>query len=509
MTAIYREIIDPSEKSTICANILHALPKWFGNAEANAGFIRDVQRMPFFAATENGVAVGFIALDIFDEHTAEIHVMGVLPEYHRKGVGRQLVAHCEAYCLSQDVPVMTVKTLAGTHPSKSYAKTRRFYESLGFMPEKITKEWGEEQQCLHMRRLLDLRRAAPEDLARLFPIILSEYNSAWPQWFLDEKAALEQLLGPEHILRICHIGSTAVPGMTAKPTIDILLEIPESTDIEALIAVFPQPEYIALHPPDMPTPPPHLRIIKGYTPTGFAEKVYHIHVRYPGDHDELRFRDYLIADPEKAAEYAALKSRLRAQYTHDRDGYTSAKGEFVREVTEKARREAIELWDIYDGERRKTGRLHERGKHLAKGDYHLVVHVWIRNRRGEWLIDKRAPEKEVAPGIWETAGGSALAGESSLEAALREVREELGIALLPANGRLWRSMRRDHGYNDFCDIWLFEQEVSLSDIIFQPGETCDARWATADVIREMTREGSYFDTPYFEELAAGAGGAME
>lgn len=130
-----------------------------------------------------------------------------------------------------------------------------------------------------------------------------------------------------------------------------------------------------------------------------------------------------------------------------------------------------------------------------------MVHVWIRNGRGEWLIDKRSPEKDLAPNIWETTGGSALAGENSLEAALREAREELGIALSPEEGRLWRSLRRDdQRYRDFCDIWLFEREVPLESVVFQPGETCDARWASAETIREMMREGTYFHTPYFEEL---------
>lgn len=120
---------------------------------------------------------------------------------------------------------------------------------------------------------------------------------------------------------------------------DILLEILETANIDKLIASLPQPEYICLNPPDMPTPPPHLVFLKGYTPTGFAEKVYHIHVRYPGDWDELYFRDYLIAHPETAAEYAALKRSLYNEYEFNRDGYTAAKSAFVRSMTKKAREE--------------------------------------------------------------------------------------------------------------------------------------------------------------------------
>ena len=178
-----------------------------------------------------------------------------------------------------------------------------------------------------------------EELGRLYPIILSEYNPAWPRWYEEEKTAIEALLSPEMIVRLSHYGSTSVPGLLAKPTVDILLEIPESADVEALIAAFPSQEYISLYPPDGPSPPPHLTIIKGYMPTGFAEKVYHIHVCYPGAHDELYFRDYLIAHPKTAARYARLKRRLFRRYEHDRDGYTGAKGAFIRAVTKKAKLE--------------------------------------------------------------------------------------------------------------------------------------------------------------------------
>jgi GrpB-like predicted nucleotidyltransferase (UPF0157 family) len=127
----------------------------------------------------------------------------------------------------------------------------------------------------------------------------------------------------------------------AKPTVDILLEINEDTDINKLIAAMPSPEYICLNEAalTLPTPPSHLMFLKGYLPDGFAEKVYHIHVRYPGDWDELYFRDYLIAHPETAAEYATLKVKLHKDFEYDRDGYTDAKGEFIRAVTEKAREE--------------------------------------------------------------------------------------------------------------------------------------------------------------------------
>ena len=176
-----------------------------------------------------------------------------------------------------------------------------------------------------------------ERLSRIYPILLREYNPAWAAWFTEEKTNLERLIGVEYIARISHFGSTSVPGLTAKPTVDILLEIQECTNIDHLISALPSPEYICLNPPDMPTPPPHLMFLKGYLPDGFAEKVYHIHVRYLDDPDEFYFRDYLIAHPDAAAEYAELKHRLFQDYEHDRNGYTGAKTNFIRSITKKAK----------------------------------------------------------------------------------------------------------------------------------------------------------------------------
>jgi GrpB-like predicted nucleotidyltransferase (UPF0157 family) len=177
-----------------------------------------------------------------------------------------------------------------------------------------------------------------ERQARIYPIILSEYNPAWPQWFAEEKANLEQLIGIENIARISHFGSTSVPGLTAKPTVDILLEIATTVDIEELIASLPNKEYICLRK-EGNSLSEHDRVmfLKGYLSDGFADKVFHIHVRYPGNYDELHFRDYLIAHPETAAEYADLKRNLFKDYEHDRDGYTAAKGGFIREITQKAK----------------------------------------------------------------------------------------------------------------------------------------------------------------------------
>ena len=86
---------------------------------------------------------------------------------------------------------------------------------------------------------------------------------------------------------------------------------------------------------------------KGYTEKGFAEKVYHLHIRLPHDHDELYFLSYLQMHPAIAKEYETLKLHLWKRYPHDRDGYTEAKTDFIRTYTERAKREYGNRWEWY------------------------------------------------------------------------------------------------------------------------------------------------------------------
>ena len=158
----------------------------------------------------------------------------------------------------------------------------------------------------------------------------------------------------------------------------------------------------------------------------------------------------------------------------------------------------MEIWDIYDCNRVRTGRKHIRGKPMLDGDYHIVVHVWIQNSHGEFLITKRTPNKEY-PNLWECTGGSAVTGDTSLDAALREVKEETGLTLDARNGRVIVSYRREkHKMADFCDVWLFKQDFDIAEIVLQQGETCDAKWATHEEIRNMIETGEF--VPLFDYL---------
>jgi len=153
----------------------------------------------------------------------------------------------------------------------------------------------------------------------------------------------------------------------------------------------------------------------------------------------------------------------------------------------------IELWDVLDENGNKTGRTCERGP-MKPGDYHLVVHVWIQNSKGEFLVSKRTPNKTF-PGMWECTGGSAVTGDGSLATALKETREELGIILDPEKGQVFRRYRRIP--NDFVDIWLFRQDVDISDVVLLPDETCDAMWAGQQQINRMITEGTFIGRDIF------------
>ena len=157
---------------------------------------------------------------------------------------------------------------------------------------------------------------------------------------------------------------------------------------------------------------------------------------------------------------------------------------------------AGELWDVYDENRNLTGRLHRRGDFLENGEYHLVVHVWLQNSNGEFLLTKRTPNKGY-PNMWESTGGSALAGDDSLSAALREVREETGLIADPNHGECVISFRRE---DCFVDVWLFKQDFKLDDVVLQDGETCDKMYANVKKIRELNDSGMFVPYSYLQQL---------
>lgn len=159
-----------------------------------------------------------------------------------------------------------------------------------------------------------------------------------------------------------------------------------------------------------------------------------------------------------------------------------------------------ELWDLYDGFRRKTGKFHERGNLIPEGYLHIIIHAWIRNREGKYLMSQRHPQKSF-PLTWECTGGSVLRGEDSLSGALREVREELGVSLDRQKGVLFKSERQDV-HRVFYDVWLFSYEQT-EPLKLQPEEVVNAKWMSEDEIRQCARAGELMPMlGYYEDVFA-------
>jgi len=149
------KVSGPQEKSAITEKILRALPEWFGIEKAIVDYGENCKSTRFFIAAKTKKAVGFISLKTHNPYTAEIYVMGVIKELHRKGIGRALIEHCEKYCKDTGIKFLTVKTLACVNDNAHYAKTTAFYMSIGFRPLEIFPLfWDAENPCLFMAKYL-------------------------------------------------------------------------------------------------------------------------------------------------------------------------------------------------------------------------------------------------------------------------------------------------------------------------------------------------------------------
>lgn len=138
---------NPAEKAEISAHILHALPDWFGLPDSTQKYIDDSRNMPFFAAVREGQAVGFAALKETSPCAGEIYVMGVLPEYHRSGIGQQLFAAIRAEAIARGYRLLQVKTVQTGH-YEEYDRTNAFYRRMGFLPlECLPTLWDEWNPC--------------------------------------------------------------------------------------------------------------------------------------------------------------------------------------------------------------------------------------------------------------------------------------------------------------------------------------------------------------------------
>lgn len=180
----------------------------------------------------------------------------------------------------------------------------------------------------------ELSEMTLEELWELFPIVLVEHNDKWTDDYKEIEILLQDLLVGCPIHRISHIGSTAIRGIWAKSIVDVMVEMPECGRLKDIARILEQHGFTI-----MSAKSTRITLNKGYTQNGFEDKVYHIHLRYAGDNDELYFRDYLNEHSHVAKEYESLKLYLWKQYEHNRDAYTNAKTDFVSKWTAEARNE--------------------------------------------------------------------------------------------------------------------------------------------------------------------------
>ncbi len=178
----------------------------------------------------------------------------------------------------------------------------------------------------------ELEKMSLKELWQLFPIFLVEHNREWVRWYDEEVKAISSLVPEKYITRISHIGSTAIPNIQAKNIVDILLEVPSEKELEPVKNILVENNWLC-----MSEKAKRISLNKGYTKQGFANKVFHLHIRVAGDNDEIYFRDYLIENSSIAKQYEKLKLQLWKEFEHDRDGYTDAKSDFIRNYTKIAR----------------------------------------------------------------------------------------------------------------------------------------------------------------------------
>ncbi|WP_419743315.1 NUDIX hydrolase [Paraclostridium dentum] len=156
----------------------------------------------------------------------------------------------------------------------------------------------------------------------------------------------------------------------------------------------------------------------------------------------------------------------------------------------------MEIWDLYDKDRIKTGETMVRGSKFKENTYHLVVHVCIFNLEGKMLIQQRQPFKDGWPNMWDiTVGGSAVSGDTSQLAAEREVYEEIGYKLSLDGIRPSLTINFDKGFDD---IYLIQKDIDISKLKLQYEEVQSVKWASKEEISSMIDEEIFI--PYHKSL---------
>lgn len=160
----------------------------------------------------------------------------------------------------------------------------------------------------------------------------------------------------------------------------------------------------------------------------------------------------------------------------------------------------MEIWDLYDKNRKIIGE-QIRGEKLPQNTFHLVVHVWIKNKDGKYLISQRNAKRKTHPLMWECPGGAVLKGESSLEAAVRETMEEVGIDLKDRKGQLlFSKIRKSEGKmtsDNILDVYIFEYDGKISLENATTDEVAQAKWLDVEEIKDLYKSGEMVKSLYY------------
>ncbi|MDQ0430150.1 8-oxo-dGTP pyrophosphatase MutT (NUDIX family) [Planomicrobium stackebrandtii] len=146
----------------------------------------------------------------------------------------------------------------------------------------------------------------------------------------------------------------------------------------------------------------------------------------------------------------------------------------------------MEIWDLFDDERKLLGKQHMRGQAMTPGEYHIVVEIFTFNRDGKLLVTQRDGAKTY-PLLWECTGGSVTARETSLVGAVRELEEETGLVADPKDLQLIGSLKKDVYFLDSY-MWKSPKQLELTDLNLQDGEVCGAKFVTLAEWEEMNSD---------------------
>ncbi len=168
----------------------------------------------------------------------------------------------------------------------------------------------------------------------------------------------------------------------------------------------------------------------------------------------------------------------------------------------------MEVFDLYDRQGNKLNKTMIRGERNQKGEYHRVIHVWIQNRRGEYLIQQRNKADDRSPYQWAPTAGAVISGEASLDTAMRETYEEIGLKLSAASFNFIKTIYQESSHSNYMiDIYKVYQEVDLTTLVLDETEVRDVAFASKEEIFKLMHEGRFWnfkallpDISYFDIL---------